>query len=127
MLSALKAANEDTAAVKLMNEISYYYRNKQPDTGLYYAKRAMALAEKISWKTGVAKSYNNIGNNYYFQADPTNAMQAYQNALGLYEQLHDLSGITWSTNYIGNVYMFLLSDYLKALEYYERALKSFVS
>jgi tetratricopeptide (TPR) repeat protein len=124
-LSLLRTSKDDTSTVKDMNEISYYYRNKHPDTGLSYGKRALLLSEKLNWKAGIAKSYNCIGNNYFFLSDPTNAMEYYQKALKIYEQIEDEQGIAWSVNYIGTVYLYLMSDYQKALEYHERSLKLF--
>ena len=60
----LSHSNNDTNTVKVLGDISYYYRLKMPDTGVAYGKRALLLAEKNHWKPGIARSYNVIGNNY---------------------------------------------------------------
>jgi len=125
LLSQLKTAKDDTNTVKLLDDISYYYRNKHPPTGLSYGLRALALSEKLNWKPGSAKSNNCIGNNYFFLSDQTDAMPHYQKALELYEQMGNESGIAWSLTFIGNIYLYLMSDYPQSLSYHERALKLF--
>jgi tetratricopeptide (TPR) repeat protein len=106
-----------------MNEISYEYRLGQPDTGLAYAKRALLLAEKASWTSGVARSYNCIGVNYYMLSEADSSLKYHQKALERYRRLGDSSGIGWSRCYLGAVYVIILNDYPKALNHLEPALQ----
>ena len=115
----------DTNAVNALNDVSYAYRNMDPDTGLYYGKQAMVLAEKLHWQPGLARAYSCMGNNYFSLSDPSGAMQSYQKALEIYERMGDDSGIAWGQSHIGSVYLYLMADYLRAQEYQERALTLF--
>ena len=114
---------QDTSAIRRMNEMSYDYRLKQPDTGLAYAKRALLLAEKASWTPGIARSYNCIGINYYMLSEADSSLKYHQKALERYRQLGDSSGIGWSRCYLGAVYVIILNDYPKALNHLEPALQ----
>jgi tetratricopeptide (TPR) repeat protein len=121
----LGASKADTSTIKLMADISYYYRNIKPDTGVAYGQRALQLAQKINWKPGMGRSYNCIGLNYFSLTDPTKALQSHQKALETFEQIHDTDGTAWSLKYLSSVHLFILSDYQKASDYLERSLKLF--
>ena len=125
LLSRLKTAKEDTNKINLLNQLSYSYRNRQPDSGLFYGEAAMALAKKLKWKEGMANAYNCIGNNYYSLSDAPKASDNYKQALTIYQQLNDKQQVAQSLNNIGTVYLYLLSDYLTALDYHEKARKLF--
>jgi tetratricopeptide (TPR) repeat protein len=121
----LGASKADTSTIKLMADISYYYRNIKPDTGVAYGQRALQLAQKINWKPGMGRSYNCIGLNYFSLTDPTKALQSHQKALETFEQIHDTDGTAWSLKYLSSVHLFILSDYQKASDYLESSLKLF--
>jgi tetratricopeptide (TPR) repeat protein len=121
--AVLRFSREDTGKVRVMDEISYLYRLKQPDTGLAFGKRALMLAEKTNWTPGIARSYNCIGINYYMMSDADSSLKYHQKALGRYQQLGDSSGIGWSMCYLGAVYVNILNDYPKALSYLEPSLQ----
>lgn len=106
-----------------MDEISYEYRGVQPDTGLAYGKRALILAEKANWTSGMARSYNCIGINYYMMSDADSSLKYHHKALERYQQLGDSSGIGWSLCYVGTVYVNILNDYPKALSHLEPSLQ----
>ncbi|MBS1663686.1 MAG: tetratricopeptide repeat protein [Bacteroidetes bacterium] len=106
-----------------MNEISYEYRLKQVDSGIAYGRRALALAERVRWKPGVARSYNCIGINYYMMADADSSLKYHQQALDMYRGLGDSAGVGWSLCYLGSVYVNVLNDYPKALSSLEPALQ----
>jgi len=121
--AVLRLSKEDSSTARLLDEIAYEYRIKQPDTGLAYGERALLLAEKANWKSGMARSYNCIGINYYMLSDADSSLKYHQKALGSYQQLGDSSGIGWSMCYLGAVYVNILNDYPKALSNLEPALQ----
>jgi len=47
----------ESEKVDLLVEISFSYRTTSPDSVLKYAENAMALAQKLSYSLGIAKSY----------------------------------------------------------------------
>lgn len=117
----LKTGKEDTGRVNLLNAISYSYKNKQPDSGLYYGQQALVLSEKLKWKSGIAKSYNCIGTNYYALGEADKALEFLQKALSINKQINDNIEITQNLGSIGAVYQFL-ADYPKALSFFQEAL-----
>ena len=125
LIQVLAVSNNDTAKVTLLNKLSYEYRNTNADTGLYYGKLAISLAENLQWKQGLAKAFNCTGLNYFSLFDSSNAFSNHKKALLIYQQLGDKNGVAWSLNYIGNIYFFLLSDYIKATAYYEKSFALF--
>lgn len=121
--AVVRLAKEDTSTIRLMNEMAYEYRLVQPDTGLAYGKRALALAQKADWKPGIARSYNCIGINYYMLSDADSSLKYHWKALDTYRRLGDSSGVGWSKCYSGAVYVIILNDYPKALSDLEPALQ----
>ena len=62
LLNVLKAAREDTNQVNALTDLTDLYIN----TGSYinakqYASEAIALAEKINFKSGAANAHNSLG------------------------------------------------------------------
>ena len=58
---ALHTVKEDTNKVTILNSLAYEYKNNNPDSGLYYGQQAIALAQKLQWKTGLGSALNNRG------------------------------------------------------------------
>src|SRR4030095_13519729 len=87
-----------------------------------YADEAMAIAQQIKFKKGMAASYNNIGNIYSFQSNYPEALKNYFAALRLREEIGDKYGTATSYNNIGNIYR-VQGNYPEALKNLLAALK----
>jgi len=122
LLTVLETAKEDTVKVKLLNEVGYSYRDIQPDSGLLYCQRAIALARKLSYKEGLSVAYNNSGVNYLRLSKYYDALENYNLALDIDQKLSDEPGVAAVLGNMGNVYR-LLSDFPRSLDCYLRALK----
>jgi tetratricopeptide (TPR) repeat protein len=85
-----------------LSKISFLTGNY--DSSLYYCNQAKLLSEKISWKKGLAQSFNNLGLVYKNQGIYAEALKNHFAALRLREELDDLKGVASSNNNIGNVY-----------------------
>lgn len=120
----LQTQKGDTNKVNTLAALSYTYRNIDADTGLYYGNKALALAENLKWKKGIAKSYKCIGNNYYSMTNTDKAIEYFEKSLNLNKDLNNNIGIAESLTNIGTVHE-SLSDYSKALEYFQSALNIF--
>ncbi len=120
LLAALPKMKEDTNGVRLLGWVSFGYRRINPDEGLKYANRQLALAQKIKWRKGEAMAYANFGN-FHVKGEYAKALDAFFKALSIYEELGDKTGIASSTNNIGNVFR-RQGDLVKAREYYNRSL-----
>src|SRR4051812_35532972 len=64
-----KGLGQDSSSVELLLNISRAYRLNIPDSGIYFSKEALSLAEKIFYKRGIAESLNILGSCYLFKGD----------------------------------------------------------
>ncbi|QTD36703.1 hypothetical protein JL193_11195 [Polaribacter batillariae] len=60
-LLTLSKKAKDTLLVKVLNEISWEYKNSDLDTSYYFAKTALKKALFINNKKSIAQSYNSLG------------------------------------------------------------------
>ncbi len=114
---------DDTAAVKLMDYISGMYSTINPDEGLKWAARELALAQKLGWRKGEGFAYNDFGNSYNNKAAYPEALEAYIKSLRIAEERGDGERAGAVSGNIGNVYH-RQKDYPKALEWYFKSLKA---
>ncbi len=122
LLAEMPKMREDTAGAKLMNDLSGMYYNINPDEGLKWAEKELALAQKIGWQMGEANAYNDFGNNYQLKGAYPSAVDAFFKTLRIYEALGDKSRIGVVSSNIGNVYQ-RQKEYPKALEWDFKSLK----
>jgi tetratricopeptide (TPR) repeat protein len=118
----LTTAAADSNKVKLLNELSYYHFNTDPQTGINYGSRGLALATKIGWQKGIALSYTSLGANYWGLRNFLKAQEYYELALGINEAIGNKPAIAKSLQNIA-----ILTQFPKCLTYYERASKIFES
>ena len=57
----LSIATQDTSRVLLLAELGNYYKWRMPDSGLFYAYKALALARQIKFAKGEVVAMRNIG------------------------------------------------------------------
>ncbi|MEI6138383.1 MAG: PAS domain S-box protein [Mariniphaga sp.] len=107
---------EDTTKVRLMGKLSFQYYRFNTDSGIYYAKRAISLAEKLRWKTGLAFSYNYLGTNYAVKGNYPDALEYFGRALTTYTEIGDKQGIAFLSNNLGNFYR-MQKNFPKSIEY----------
>lgn len=123
LLLQLPKATEDTGKVKLLIDLSHTYYSINPDKGLDFGKQALALAEKLNWKKGMANSCRTIAGNYgYGKSDFAMALKYSSQALSLFEEIGDKVGRAKMLGDIGVVHWYQ-SDYPEALKYYFDALR----
>ncbi len=88
---------------------------------LEYHTKALALAEELGNKAGMARHFGNIGLVHSNLSDYSLALEYLGKALSLNEELGNKAGVANYLGNIGNVHA-NLSDYALALEYYGKAL-----
>jgi class 3 adenylate cyclase/Tfp pilus assembly protein PilF len=136
LLFVLKTAKQDTAKVNTLNALADEFRNNDPDTALYFANQAQALAIKLNYKMGIANSQltkiiaeTNLGK--YDEA-----LKSSNDVLKIYDQLLPIAVGTEKTggkakilkqkarvyNSIGSSY-FYQGNYPAALKNYSVSLK----
>jgi adenylate cyclase len=112
---------EDTVRAKLLTDIARMYYSTDPNKGLIFADKAIALAGKLPEKKFLAGAHSVKGANKLTLADFTGALESYQNALSVNESISNLQGTGNNYNNIGLVYASVF-DYPRALEYYQKTL-----
>ena len=116
----IKVSGEEK--VKAMNDLALTFNNSEPEKAEKYAKKALALAKKVNYKKGIARSNNIIGISYHRRGDYKKAMYAYLKALIIFNEVGDKHSIASSHNNIGAVYE-IQGNYDQALRYYFEALR----
>ena len=117
----LKGAIQDTSKVRLMGKLAFQYYRFDTDSGIYYARQAISLAEKLKWGTGLAFSWNYLGTNYAVKGNFVKALECFNTSLSNYTAIADQQGIAFLSNNLGNFYR-IQKNYSKAKEFIERAI-----
>lgn len=118
----LKNARADTSRINLMNNLSYQLQGIDPGKAMDHANEALALAEKVGYRSGKAYSLTNIANIYSNRGDYEVSLENYTKALQLRKELGDREGEGKTLLGIGNIYL-MWGNYNKALENYLVSLK----
>ncbi len=114
--------NQDTVKVKKLIEICRGFTAINSAKGLEFINKAIEIATKLEFQSGLSSALSAKGNNCFSQTDYLSAMDAYQKALVINEDIKNKQGIANNLNNIGLIYYSVL-DYPKAQEYYHKALK----
>lgn len=120
-----KGLAQDSSSVELLVNISKAYRLNIPDSGIYFSKEALSLAEKIFYKRGIAESLNVLGSCYLFKGDYPTSQIHLQKALTYSEANHILTESSTALNSLAASYAYqgnqlALDYYLKALQLLEQ-------
>lgn len=127
LLREIPKMKEDTNAAKVMRQISSIYWYVNPDQGLKWGYRSLALAKKLGSRKAEGGAYNVIGNNYFYKGDYPKALELMLQALSIAEETGDKKLAFIANGNIGNIYHGLknysasLSYHLKALELAEES------
>ncbi|MBA3648475.1 MAG: tetratricopeptide repeat protein [Chitinophagales bacterium] len=114
LVTLLKTTTQDTAKIKALNAIAYEYRSNDPDTAIYFANEALALATKTNDKTGMVYAYiykgiatANLGKYGEALKNDTDALKICDQLSGS-EKATDKSKIqnlkAWAYSSIANIY-----------------------
>lgn len=124
---SLSAATEDSTKARLLNTICWQYHNSNPDTAMFYAQQALALAEKIKDTRNIAISKYYIGRLYYTLSNDSAAMKNFDDALILDSALNSLNDMSIVHMYKGYTYSHMnrtadmLNEFLISLNLAERS------
>lgn len=124
LLTLLPTIAKDTQGVMLLDNISFAYCYHQPDSGLYYAEKALALAKEIGFKKGEANAHNDFGNNYIQKAMMNQATASYFKALSIYDEMGNWDGVGMTSANIANLYA-SQNEFAKAHQFLQRSLEAY--
>jgi class 3 adenylate cyclase/tetratricopeptide (TPR) repeat protein len=107
----------DTTKVIILENLFWeFYLGSDNVTAKKYAEDAMALAQRINYKKGIASSYNIIGLIYDSQGNYPEALKNHFASLKTSEEAGSKKGIADSYGNIGNIY-YEQGNYPEALKY----------
>ncbi len=114
------AGGKDTSEVIRLTNLGFSMRLTDPQQTLSNASKALALAQKINYKAGIAESYRVMGVGNYYLDRSAKAIDNYLAALDNFTQINDLKGEGKVYNNIGNLYRYI--DYDSSLDYFQKGL-----
>lgn len=126
LLLILKTAKIDTTKCSVYNQISNFYLYSNSNEGLNYANKALTLAKKINWQTGIGLANLNLAKHQMskgdFDSSATNLKKSESIFLGQ-KDIYNLANVY-------NQYGILNANKAKfpeALDYFFKSLKNFES
>ncbi|QQR84985.1 MAG: response regulator [Flavobacteriales bacterium] len=113
----------DSARVVGLNKLCFKYSDLDPDKGLGYGRRALALAQRIGFPEGEAQSHGYIGYCLTRKSAFDSAQAAYERSIALYDRLKDPCGAAGMWYNVGLNHQMLQQE-AQALEIFLRVLKT---
>lgn len=124
--SLLKAereyTKEDTTQLKLLNDIAFFEQYVDPEKGLRFAARAVALAIQLKDEPGLARAYYVTGVDYLRLDQVSKTLEYLQQAAKIYEAQNKLTDLARVYNTIGAAYLPHKEHYNDALLYLNKAI-----
>lgn len=116
----LKVIENDTTKIEVLNILSQSYFNIDPQKGIEYATKSVAISKKLDRNEDLADSYSMLGLNYLVFGDYQASADYYYKSLLIYEELGSKSDIADCSGNLGMLYS-MLEDNDKAVNYFDRA------
>jgi signal transduction histidine kinase len=125
LLNALETVSDDTNRVNILNALSMNYFQTDPKLGLKkYTDQALALAEKLDYKKGLAFGHYTLGLYYStIEANNTEALKNWEASVRISEEIGDKEGAARGYVIIGFHYGTRPRNYSEGLKYIKIALK----
>ncbi|MCW3123387.1 MAG: hypothetical protein JWQ38_2879 [Flavipsychrobacter sp.] len=124
LLRELPKATDDSNKVMLLQILSNEFRKVDPNEGIRYGEEALALAEQLGWKQGIASAYSALGYNYQYKSEYPRALEYFLKTLKADQEAGNKKGAASAMQSIANVYQYQ-KNYAKVQEYHLNALKVF--
>lgn len=124
LFKKLENTSDDREKVGLLNDISLFVVNSDPEQSRNYAQQAFDLAKKINDTEGLGFAYYNLGNVEYYIDEYDKAMQDLDEAEKLFHNCSSEKGLGYVKNTKAEVDI-LQGKYEQALTWLFEALKHF--
>ncbi|MGI4749375.1 MAG: tetratricopeptide repeat protein [Janthinobacterium lividum] len=109
-----------TSQIDSLNNEAFSNRLNDQVKTIKVANQAFTIAKRINYLDGEAEACRVMGIGQYYLSKYEDALDKYLQAIAYFEQNNNFKGVGKVYNNIGNLY--LLNDYDKALEYYNKSL-----
>lgn len=109
------------AYYKISKEISHF----QPDSGIYYAKKALTFAQAINSQEGVSSALSQIGFSYYKKNHIDSSLYFWEQSAAIKDSIGDEfnAALTWENIAVQKIF---LGDYDEALGFLDKAKEVFI-
>ncbi len=108
--------------VRILGELSWYYKNIDIDSSFIYAKISRKLAESSENEALISYAYNNLANAYEAIGEMDSAKYFHEECLRIKTVLNDSLGLAATHNNLGILYD-QMGIYNKSLDHYFKSLK----
>jgi len=119
---AYRTSKEDTTKINTLIDLGKAYKSKQPDSSLYFFRKALKESQSVNFKKGEGTSNFHIGAWYRSIQKTDTALIYYNNAINVWTELGDTNEICKSLTHLGNMYN-NLGVFDEAVSYYEKSLQ----
>jgi signal transduction histidine kinase/tetratricopeptide (TPR) repeat protein len=124
LLKLTKKPQSDSGLADLYNQVSFYYIYQNADSGITYAKKGLAIAQKINWQKGVGDAYLKMGSHYISKGYYDSATAVFNEAIKKFTLINDKYFTAKVYNQLG-ILKGNKGNYLEALDYFFKALAVF--
>jgi signal transduction histidine kinase len=118
----LSKAKEDTARVKILNEISEKLEYTDLETAIKYGEYSLKLAQKNNYQKGIGDAYNNLGLLYFSKSDYVRSLKSIYKAIDTYDKLGNPLSLSFAYNNLAFIYI-VQKKYDKGIDFYLKALE----
>lgn len=109
---------KDTLLILRLNDHSKEYLYDQTDSAIFYAQKALVLAEEHNYLNGKAWCLNSLGTGWYVNGSYDLALKAYLESKDLFQKLGNDGRVAWALNNIGLIYI-AQARYDQAIQQYK--------
>ncbi len=95
----------DTASVLLLNQLAFQYVYDNADSSLFYAKKALSLAQTQNFDAGEAQSWHSLGRAYYVIGNYDLSLDAANKLMAISNKIKYTVGIAGAYQIMGLIYM----------------------
>ena len=103
-------------------KLEHEYRDFNPDSALFFSRKAVALSEDLGVDSLLLSAYNILAINYKLKGDYDTTLLFFEKSLKLSIELKDSAGISAACNNIG-VFYDDIGERAKALDYFIKSLE----
>jgi two-component system, NtrC family, sensor kinase len=122
LLNVIQKQNDDSIKVSLYIDLGLEYIRSDIKMAIDNFDRAILLAEKIGYKSGLGKAHNSKGRAFAAQGNTQEAMLSFQEALKFFQEISDKTGEANILSNLGSIY-YMMGNNSKALELHFQSLK----
>ncbi len=118
----LENEKNDSLRISILNELSYELSERDPNQALYYAEKAVELANKIDSEFGLMRSWGQMGNAFRKLKNFPKAIECYIKGEKIAEKLNDSYRMSALGHNIGLLYQ-QIKQYDKAVKFLLKAVE----